>query len=168
MMRVVMIRPGPERQKVVQAPRELVARMRVDGLEQPKYDPDVHRQNMQIARNRAPQNWSPHGPQTENHDFDGTRVLGGEAEGCRVLVVDFVDVFVERAPVHGAVRPVVPGVLEHEEDGDLVGHGKEGWEGDAGGEATELREGVEEPDLGEFDGEMGEEDEFGAVPLFFC
>jgi hypothetical protein len=27
---------------------------------------------------------------------------------------------------------------------------------------------VEEPDLGELDGEVGEEDEFGAVPLFGC
>lgn len=77
-----------------------------------------------------------------------------------------MDHLVEFWGVEGAVGPVVPGVLHDEEYGDLVGDGEEGGEGDGGGEATELGEGVEEPDLGEFDGEVREEDQFGAVPLF--
>ena len=83
-------------------------------------------------------------------------------------MVDFVDVLVERAPVQRAVHPVVPSIFKDEEDGDLVGHGEDGGEGNGGLEAEVLGHGVEEPDLRELDGEVGEEDEFGAVPLFFC
>lgn len=82
-------------------------------------------------------------------------------------MVDFVDVFVQRPPVEDAVHPVVPGVLEDEEDGDLEGHFEERGEGRGGREAEILRHRVEEPDLRELDGEVAEEDEFGALPLLF-
>lgn len=42
-------------------------------------------------------------------------VLGGETEGCRELMVQFVNLLVERAPVQCAVSPVVEEVLEDEE-----------------------------------------------------
>lgn len=64
------------------------------------------------------------------------------------------------------MRPVMPGVLEDEEDGDVEGDLGERGEGDPRRHAEIHGHGVEEPDLGEFDGEVGEEDEFGAVPLF--
>ena len=83
-------------------------------------------------------------------------------------MVDLVDVLVQRTPVHGAVHPVVPGVLKDEEDCDLVGHGPDGWEGDGSLETTVLRHGVEEPDLREFDGEVRDEDELCALPLLSC
>lgn len=93
-----------------------------------------------------------------------------------------MDVFVERAPVHRAVRPVVPCVLQYEEDGDLVGHLVERGKGDAGREANILAHGMEEPrdvseeadtygkedrpNLRKLDSEMAEENEGGALPLF--
>lgn len=52
------------------------------------------------------------------------------------------------------MKPVVPGVFEDEEDGDLVGHCEEGREWDRGAEAAVLGHGVEEPDLGELDCEV--------------
>lgn len=70
--------------------------------------------------------------------------------------------------MHGAVHPVVPGVFKNEEDSNLVGHGEERGEGYAGLETEVLRHGVEEPDLREFDGEVGDEDELRALPLFSC
>jgi len=73
---------------------------------------------------------------------------------------------VEGAPVHGTVSPVMPCVFKDEKNGDLVCHGIEGGEGDTGFHAEEFGHGVEEPDLGEFDGEVGDKDEFGALPLF--
>lgn len=81
-------------------------------------------------------------------------------------MVDLVDVFIEGTPVKGAVGPVVPGIFENKEYGDLVGHLQEWREGDAGFEAEVLSSWVEEPDLWKFDGEVGEEDELGAFPLF--
>nr|POF13195.1 hypothetical protein CFP56_10343 [Quercus suber] len=69
--------------------------------------------------------------------------------------------------MHRAVHPVVPCIFDHEEDGDLVGHGEDGWKWHGGLEAEVLGHGVEEPDLREFDGEMADEDELSAFPLFF-
>ena len=63
-------------------------------------------------------------------------------------MVDFVDVFVERAPVQGAMGPVVPCVFQDEEDGYLVGDGEERGEGDTCREAEVLGHRVEEPEGG--------------------
>lgn len=35
-------------------------------------------------------------------------------------MVNLMDVLVERAPVERSVGPVMPGILQHKEDGDLV------------------------------------------------
>jgi hypothetical protein len=60
----------------------------------------------------------------------------------------------------------MPGIFKDEENGNLVGHCEDGRERHTCREATELSERVEEPDLRQFDGEMGEENETGAAPLF--
>lgn len=145
MVHIVMIRAGPQREEVPQAKRKVVPAVRVDGLEQPQQNPRVHGQDVQVARGAAPDDGGHDGAEAEDHDLDGRGVLGGEAEGGRVLVVDLMNVLVERAPVQRPVRPVVPCVLHDEEDGDLVGHGKEGREGHGGLEPEELRHRVEEP-----------------------
>ena len=123
MMDIVVVGAGPERQKVVQRPGKLVAGVGVDGLEQAQHDPQVHGEDVEVAGQRDPQDGRGHGAEPQHHDLDRAGVLGGQPERRRVLVVDLVDVFVqERRHVHGAVRPVVPRVFQHEEDGDLVGH----------------------------------------------
>lgn len=71
-------------------------------------------------------------------------------------MVDLVDVFIQRAPMHGAVCPVMPGILEHEEDGDLIGYSPDGRKRHAGLETEVLRHRVEEPDLWEFNSEMAQ------------
>lgn len=62
-------------------------------------------------------------------------------------MVDLVDILVKRAPVESAMHPVMPGILENEEDADLEGHGQDGREGNASRKAEVLRHGVEEPRL---------------------
>lgn len=166
MVNIVMLSTRPERQEVVQRPRELVAGVRIDSLEETADDPEVHSQDVQIASDGTPYDRAEDRAGAEDHDFDGRGVLGGQTEGGGVVVVNLVDGAVERTPVHGAVGPVVPGVLDDEEDGDLHGDFPERGEGDAGAHAEEDGHGVEDPDLRELDGEVGEEDHFGAVPLF--
>jgi hypothetical protein len=151
---------------MVQTPGKVVPAVRIDSLEHTDCDPRVHGQDVEILCNGAIQNRRSDGSETKGHDFDGGRVLGGETEGCGVLVVDLVDVLVQRAPVHGAVSPVMPCVLEYEEDGYLVGHLPHAGKGNGRAKAEVLAHGVEEPDLREFDGEVGEENEEGALPLF--
>ena len=157
--------PAPEGQQVVQAPGEFIARVRINGLKQAQRDPQVHGEHVQAARDGAVDDGHADGAEAEEHDLDGAGVLGGHAEGRAVLVVDLVHVLVHGAPVQEAVVPVVPRVLHHEEDGDLEGDLVPAGEGDGRGHAEELGRRVEEPDLRQLDGEVGEEDERGALPL---
>lgn len=94
MMDVMVFGAGPEREEVVQAPGELIAAMGVDGLEQPTDNPDVHGQDVEIPGHGAQQDGRSDGAEAQDHDFDGGRVLCGETEWSRVLMVDLVDALV--------------------------------------------------------------------------
>lgn len=63
------------------------------------------------------------------------------------------------------VEPVMPCVLEDEEDGNLHGHGLDRGEGNAEVHAEVRGNGVEEPDLGQFDGDVAEKHQASAFPL---
>lgn len=76
--------------------------------------------------------------------------------------------FIKEAIVHCAVDPVVPGILKNKKDGDMEGYLVDTGERHSVAEAEELAHRVEEPDLRELDGEVGEEDKEGALPLFLC
>ena len=78
--------------------------MRVDGLEEAEGDPEVDGDDVEVPAEGAVDEGAADRRRAENHDLGGVRVLGGEAERRRVLVVDLVDVLVERAPVEGLVR----------------------------------------------------------------
>ena len=162
---VVVLSAGPEGEEVVQAPGELVAGVGVDGLKQTAHDPQVHGQDVQVLGEGAPDDGAEDGAEAQEHDLDRRGVLGRQAEGGRVLVVDLVHVAVEGPPVEHAVRPVVPAVLEDEEHADLHRDLPQRREGHAGPHAEEDGHRVEEPDLRQLDGEVREEDEPGAVPL---
>lgn len=76
------------------------------------------------------------------------RVLGSEAEGSRVFVVDLVNVLVKGAIVQSLVREEMPCVFEDEEESDLAQHRFQSREGNLVGCETEVFcDGVEEPDL---------------------
>lgn len=70
-----MISTSPERQEMMQAPWEFITRMRIDSLEKSEQDPDVHRKDVEVASECAPENWRANGAETENHDFDGRSVF---------------------------------------------------------------------------------------------
>jgi hypothetical protein len=141
---VVVLGASPEGQEVVQTPGELVTAVRIDGLEHAEKDPDVHSQDVEVLGDGAEYDGDTDSSESENHDFDGRRVLSSETKGRRVLVVDLVDVLVEeRAGVHGAVHPVMPCVLHDEEDGDLECHLVNAREGDGSLEAEVLAHRVE-------------------------
>lgn len=62
----------------------------------------------------------------------------------------------------------MPCILQNEENADMEKDCCPGRERNAGFHSAVFGHGVEEPDLGQFDGEVGEEDELRAVPLFGC
>lgn len=162
----MMVGTRPEGQEVPQAPGEVVAAVRVNGLAQAQDDPEVHGDEMQVARQAHPGDGRAHDADAEEESLDRGGVLGRQAEGGAVRVVELVDGAVEGPVVQHPVEPVVPRVLDHEEDADDHGHLPQGREGHAVVHAEVHGRRVEEPDLGELDGEVAEEDKGGAFPLF--
>lgn len=55
MVDVMVIRAGPDGEEMMQTPGEVIAAMRIDGLEQTHGDPDVHSEDVQIAGDGAPE-----------------------------------------------------------------------------------------------------------------
>lgn len=121
-MNIVVLGTSPEREEVMQTPREFVSGVCVDGLKQTHGDPNVNSEDVKVAEESTPEKRRAHGSDSQEENFDGRCVFGGEAEGGSVRVVNFVYVSVKPAPMKRAVRPVVPGVFHDEENSDLEGH----------------------------------------------
>jgi hypothetical protein len=164
---IVMVGTSPDGEEMMKRPWELISGVRIDSLEKAENDPEVHGEDMKVASQPAEQDWGANSSESENHDFNRRGVLGSESEWSRVLMVDLVDVLVEEWLVHGAVSPIVPGILHDKKESDLPSHLEEWRERHTDIHSESGCHRVEEPDLREFDGEMGEENKFGAVPLFF-
>lgn len=165
-MEVVVVSTGPEREDAPQAPGKIVSAVSVDGLEETSDDPGVHGEEMEIVREVHPESRGSDGAEAEDHGFDGRRVFSGKTEGSGVVVVKLVNSLIEGAVVKRPVSEVVPGIFEDEENTDLENHLPERGEWYTEVHAEEMRDGVEEPDLREFDGEMAEKDDTSAVSLF--
>lgn len=164
-VKIVVVSTSPEGEDVTKRPGEVVTAVGVDGLEEAEDDPEVHGHKVEVVGDQSPDNGAADNAETEEHDFDGRGVLSGETEGGAVGVVELVNRLVEGTVVERAVKPVVPGILEDEEDDDLHGDLPGGREGDTVFHSEVGGDGVEEPDLGEFDGAVTDENESGAFPL---
>lgn len=162
---VVVLGASPDRQEVAQAPGEVVAAVGVDGLEETEGDPDVHGQEVKLAGDGEDKDGRSDDTDTEETSLNGRSVLSSQTERSRVKVVHLVDASVERAVVKSAVEPVVPGVFHDEEESNLPSHGEDRGERDAVVHAEVGGNGVEEPDLRQFGGEVADEDDGGAIPL---
>jgi len=85
---------------VLQRPGEVVPRVRVDGLKEPECDPDVHRDNVEVApREVAKTQRTTERAYGKNQGLGWMGVFSSEAERCGVFVVQFVDITVERTIV---------------------------------------------------------------------
>lgn len=162
---VVMVGTSPDGEEVAQAPGEVVATVGVDGLEETQDDPNVHGDEVEIASDLKEENGRANNTNTEKHGLNGRGVLSSETERSRVGVVHLVNGLVERTVVQAAVKPVVPGILHDEEDGDLDGHLGQRGERNTIVHAEVSSNRVEEPDLRKLSGEMADEDNGSAIPL---
>lgn len=68
---IMVIRARPEGNKVVQTPWQVISRVRIDGLEETQHDPDVHRQDVEVASESSPCDGCSDRTETEEEDFDG-------------------------------------------------------------------------------------------------
>jgi len=98
-MEIVVISTGPEGKDVLERPREIVSAVSIDGLEETEDDPDVHGEDVEVASAKDVEDRTSDRPSTEDEDFSWVGVLGGKAEGSRILVMNFVDVLVHGTPV---------------------------------------------------------------------
>lgn len=161
-MMVVVVCPRPEWNPVVHREGEVVTRVSVNRLEETERYPDVDGEDVQVLGYCTVEEGAAYCTHTEDEDLERVSVFCCQTEGSRELVMLLVDVLVEGTPVQGTVCPVVEHVLEDEEAGDLDGDLGPVGEGDrVGCETKVLAERVEGPDLGELDGEVGEEDVAG-------
>ena len=119
---VVVVRTRPEWNPVVQTNREVVTRVSIDRLEQTEHDPNVYGQDMQVLGIGTQQEWATNGAETQDQDFQRMCILGRKTERCNVLMVDLVNVLVQRTIVHCTVRPVMECIFEHKEQCDLPQH----------------------------------------------
>jgi len=116
---VVVVGSSPERQEVSERPREVITRVRVDGLAETKSDPDVNSEDVKILSEKTVEERTRDGTLSENEDFERVGVLCSKSDGRAKGVVLLVDVLVQRTPVEGSVRPVVECVFENKEEGEL-------------------------------------------------
>lgn len=155
----------PERQPVPSAPREVVARMSLNGLEQAGNDPDVDGDDVEVdasvdegrevGRGKGKKQRATNRASAENQNLERVSVLGRETEGSRELVVELVDVLDGRSEPREDVSPPklrgdAAGARAH-----LVKHGsvqppvgkvvervlKDEEEGDLPGDRAQSREG---------------------------
>lgn len=77
---IMVIRTGPERQEVVETPGELIATVRVDGLEQAQNNPNVHGENVQVTSDSTPGDGAANASETQNHNLDRRCVFSGQTE----------------------------------------------------------------------------------------
>jgi len=157
---------GPEGQDVAQGPREVVTAVGINGLEETQDDPEVHGDEVELASHGNPDDRRANNAESEKHDLDRGGILGGQAEGGAVGVVQLVDGLVERAVVQRPMEPVVPGILNNEEDDNLHSNLPGGRERSAVAHAEVGCDRMEKPDLRELDGAVADKDEGGAFELF--
>lgn len=100
---VVVISTGPEGKEVMQAPWKLVTTVSINGLKETEDNPEIHCQDVKLASAQNPNDGNNNSAKSENHDFNGGRILGGQPEWSRVLVVNLVNAPVKRTPVHCAM-----------------------------------------------------------------
>lgn len=130
-MVVMMLSTGPEWDPVMKRPREIVAGVRVDGLEETEDDPEQHGRQVKIplwahleneAGSQMIKERASDSAEAEDHGLDGVGILSSDTKRGCVFVVDLVDLLVERRPVHETVHMVVVKVLKDKEDRQLHRH----------------------------------------------
>ena len=84
---------------MMQAPREVIATMSIDGLEEPEENPNVHREKMDILRQGTPDERAVDRSESEDRYFNRRSVFRRQAKRRRVLVMNLVDVLVEGTPM---------------------------------------------------------------------
>lgn len=77
---VVVICTGPERENVLERPREIVPAVSVDGLEKTENDPDVHGEDVKVASAKDIKDRTGDRSSTKNQNLGWVGVFSGETK----------------------------------------------------------------------------------------
>ncbi len=80
-----------------------IAGVRIDGLEETEDNPDVDGEDVEVVTEHAVQDGTKDRASSKDENLGGVSVLGSKTERGGILVVNLVDVLVERAPVQSLV-----------------------------------------------------------------
>lgn len=125
---VMVISTSPEGDKVASRPREVVARVTINGLEETAGDPEEHGKHMKLPITRAMKvvsfnemvdEGTTNGTKTENRSFQRMGVFSSNTKGSSIFVMNLVNGLVKRRPVHESVYTVMEGIFKDKEDGNL-------------------------------------------------
>lgn len=75
-----MVRASPEGQEVAERPGEVVARVRIDGLEETEGDPDVDGEDVEVVAEEAVEEWAGNGSLGKDEDLERVGVFRGLSE----------------------------------------------------------------------------------------
>lgn len=73
--------------------------MSIDSLEETKRDPNVDSENVQVTSVPAVQDRSSNSTSAKNEDFSRVGIFSSKTERCRILVMNLVNMLVQRASV---------------------------------------------------------------------
>lgn len=110
----MVVSTRPEGEYVLERPREVygepvsriqpvakrhmnrtISAVSINSLEQPQNDPNVNSDNVEVASKCGVEDGASEGSSTKNEYFGRVGIFSSKAKGCRVLVVQFVDMLVE-------------------------------------------------------------------------
>ena len=77
--------------------------MCVDGLEKTKGDPNVDSEDVQVAAEHAVEDGAKDSSSSKDEYLCWMRILSSQPEGSGVLVMDFVNMLVQRTPMQSLV-----------------------------------------------------------------
>lgn len=165
---VMPVRSSPQREDPSQTPREIVSRVRVDGLELTQSHPSQHSHQMHLAGEVAKDQRGSNRAQAKKHGLPWAGVLGRQTKRRGILMVHPMDGTIKRAPVEGTVEPVVIRIFDEEEDCDLNGEGFKvrKWKGVL--KTEQLHHRVEQDYHRHFHNKVDSKDIFHTTPLFSC
>lgn len=162
---VMVVSTSPDRKEVVKTDRELVAGVRVDGLDKTQRDPHHDRQKVHVCAEIRQQKRRANRASASERDLERVGVLGGHAERRGILVVLLVETLVHELRVQNAVTEVVPGVLDEEQNGELPANGHEARERRTVRDVEHVANEVEAKDRHGLDERVRNEDLLQAVKI---
>lgn len=152
---IVVIGTSPNGKQVAQTPGEVVSGVGVDSLDKSQSDPDTNSKKVHVTEEISQKKRRANSTDTGEGHLEGVSILSSQTEGGSVLVVLLVNTLVKQLGVEGSVTPIVPSVLNKEEDEKLPRKSPERGKGGSVSDVEELTHEMETENRYSLDEDVG-------------